>query len=101
MSKTPREGGYKTYWLTWFLLLLLTLGMVLLNAAPLPRAILLGLLVCAMLAKASLIGANFMHLRFEKVGLALIVVVGILGTAAVLFALLAVDGARVLELSSH
>jgi cytochrome c oxidase subunit IV len=100
MFKTLRESGYKTYWATWFVLLLLTLGMVLLNAAPLPRAVLLGLLVCVMLAKASLIGANFMHLRFEKVGLALIVVVGILGTAGVLFLLLAVDGVRVLEHST-
>lgn len=101
MSKMLRESGYKTYWVTWFVLLLLTLGMVLLNAAPLSRAVLLGLLVCVMLAKASLIGANFMHLRFEKAALALIVAVGILGTAAVLFALLAVDGVRVLELSRH
>ncbi len=101
MPGTPREAGYKTYWLTWFALLLLTAGMVLANAAPLPRAVLIGILVCVMLAKASLIGANFMHLWFEKAGLVLIVVVGILGTAGVLFLLLAVDGVRVLERSTH
>ncbi len=100
MSESSHAGSYRTYWATWFVLLLLTLGMVLLNVAPLPRAVLLGLLVCAMLAKASLIGANFMHLRFERMALVLIVAVGILGTAAVLFALLAVDGVRVLRLSA-
>jgi cytochrome c oxidase subunit IV len=100
MSGTLREAGYKTYWLTWFALLLLTAGMVLANAASLPRAVLLGILVCVMLAKASLIGANFMHLRFERMALVLIVAMGILGTAAVLFALLAVDGVRVLRLSA-
>lgn len=101
MSETSHAGGTRTYWATWFVLLLLTLGLIFVTKAPLPRAVLLVLLVGVMLTKASLIGANFMHLRFEKVGLALIVMIGILGTAAILFALLAVDGARVLELSTH
>ncbi len=101
MSETSHAGGTRTYWVTWFVLLLLTLGLILVTTAPLPRAALLVLLLCVMLAKASLIGANFMHLRFERVALVLIVAVGILGTAAVLFALLAVDGVRVLELSRH
>lgn len=96
-----REGSFKTYWMTWFVLLLLTLGMVLVNVSPLPRAALLVLLVGVMLTKASLIGANFMHLLQERMALVLIVAVGILATAGLLFALLAVDGLRVLRLSGR
>lgn len=84
----------------WFFLLILTLTMVLVDQVSVPRAALVSILVSAMLAKAVLIATCFMHLRFEKVSLAVIVGVGILATAAVLFFLIAPDGARILRLSS-
>ena len=99
MAKLLPEAGYRIYWFTWLFLLLLTLLMLATGLVSLPKAFLVLLLIVAMLAKASLIGAHFMHLRFEKMSLVLTVVVGILATAAILFGLIAFDGARILRLS--
>ena len=51
-----------------------------------------------MLTKASIIGANFMHLRSERLPLVLTVVVGLLVTGLILFALIAPDAARIHEM---
>lgn len=101
MAKELRQASHKVYWLTWLVLLVLTVIMVFVSRAPMPRLFLLALLVLAMLAKASLIGGYFMHLRFEKRSLILVVVLGILVTACVLFFGIAPDGLRILELSLH
>ena len=97
MSKAAH--GYRLYWSTWFFLLLLTLGMLLASFLSWPPWILLTLLLGAMLAKAGFIAGNFMHLRFERPALVLMVVLGILATSAVLFTLLVVDAARIHRLS--
>lgn len=99
MAKTLHAAGYRAYWFTWVWLLALTLGMLATGYLSLPKVLILVLLLLAMLTKASLIGAYFMHLRFEELGLVIIVAVGILATAAVLFLLIAFDGVRVLRLS--
>ena len=67
--------------------------------SSLPKVFVVLLLLGAMLVKASLIGAHFMHLRFEKLSLFLTVAVGILATAAILFLLISFDGIRILRLS--
>lgn len=95
------ETGYRLYWLTWAFLLMLTLGMLVTGYLALPRAILVLLLVSAMLVKASLIGAHFMHLRFEKLSLIITVAAGILATAAILFLLISFDGVRILRSLAH
>ena len=92
------EPGYRTYWRTWFLLLVLTLIMVVMDQVNAPRAVLLVVLLSAMLTKAILIGGNFMHLRYEKPSLAITVAATLLLTGAVLFFLIAPDGARILEM---
>lgn len=97
--KDSTEVGYGIYWRTWFLLLALTLVMVFLDQASISRVVLVWILVMAMLIKASLIGAYFMHLRFEKLSLVFTVAVGLLLTAAALFFLIAPDGIRILERS--
>ncbi len=99
MAKTLHEVGYGTYWLTWVVLLLLTLLMLVTGYVSLPKMFVVLLLLGAMLVKASLIGAHFMHLRFEKLTLVLTVAVGILATATFLFVLIAFDGLRILRLS--
>ncbi len=99
MAKTLDEVDYKIYWLTWAVLLALTLLMLVTGYVSLPKVFVLFLLLTAMLVKASLIGAHFMHLRFEKLSLVLTVAVGILGTAAILFFLIAFDGIRILRLA--
>ena len=91
-------ASYKTYWYTWGVLLVLTLGMILAGGAAISKVWLVALLLAGMLAKATLILANFMHLRFERVGLILTVVIGIVFTALALFFGIAPDGVRILHL---
>ncbi len=91
--------GSTHYWRIWSMLLVLTLIMVFIDQSPLTRGVLMLVLVVVMLAKASLIAGYFMHLRFEKLNLILIISVGLLITGFILFALIAPDGMRILDLS--
>ncbi len=100
MSETHQGHGYRVYWIVWFVLLIVTVGMMFLGTAGLTAFLVLVLLL-GMLLKASLIGGYFMHLRFERASLILMVAVGILATAGVLFFLIAPDGLRVLNSGSH
>ena len=99
-DKTPRVKG-SHYWTTWALLLALTVVMVLVDSSPLPRVALVLVMLGAMCAKASLIGATFMHLRFERLSLVLMVLVGLFVTASVLYGLILPDARRILEMSSQ
>lgn len=101
MTETEHGVNYRVYWLIWLFLLMLTLIMIGLDFLSIPRAVLILLLILVMLTKASLIGAYFMHLRFERLGLVLSVGLGILVTGAILFILIMPDGLRGLELSPH
>lgn len=101
MAKAPEVVSYKVYWVTWFVLLVITIGMILIGSAFTPKLLLVLALLEGMFVKASLISGYFMHLRFEKLTLILVVAVGILFTASVLFFLIAPDGMRILRLSSH
>jgi len=85
----------KVYWITWSVLLTFTLVMVWLDGLSIPRLVFVITMLVAMLAKASLIASNFMHLRFERVSLVLMVVVGLLVTGAVLWVLIVPDAVRI------
>jgi cytochrome c oxidase subunit 4 len=63
---------YKTYLLTWFWLLVLSLLALGLGYAPINERLKAALLVCTTLAKILVIAAIFMHLRYERVNLILI-----------------------------
>lgn len=91
--------SYRVYWITWFILLALTLFMVVIEGSPFPRVAAVFLLVVAMLTKAGLIGGWFMHLKFERPALVISVVAGTLLTAAFLFFLLVPDGIAMLKLA--
>ena len=93
-------GNWKLYWGVWSILLALTLIMVYLDQTNLARPLLVTILIAAMMVKAGLIAGYFMHLRFERLGLILLVLVGLLATGVVLFALIAPDGTRILRLSA-
>jgi caa(3)-type oxidase subunit IV len=99
MEKSAHEVSSKVYWVTWAALLVLTLVMIFIGYASMPKALIVAFLVIAMFGKATLISGYFMHLRFENRSLVLTVVVGILFTATVLFLLIAPDGQRIQELS--
>ena len=91
--------SYKGTWLTWLSLLAITGGMLLAGGGSGKGGTpLILLLVAAMLVKAGLIAANFMHLRGERLALVLIVAFGILAVGAALFSGIAPDGVRTLRL---
>ncbi len=87
-------AGYGLYWRTWGLLLLVTVLMVMVDEAPLARPVIVSLMLAAMLTKAALIAANFMHLRFERLALTVMIVLGLLVNGAILFALIVPDAVR-------
>jgi cytochrome c oxidase subunit IV len=92
---------YRTYWLSWGGLLALTALMLLTETLPLARAAGLTVLLAAMLVKAGVIAAWFMHLRFERPGLVYSVVGATVLTAVALFALIAPDGVAILRHAAH
>lgn len=100
MAERAHGHGYRLYWSTWLSLLIITVLMIAFEVFHVPRLLMVLTLVTFMLIKASFIAGNFMHLRFERFTLVLIVVVGLLLTGAVLFALISPDGVRLLHLSS-
>lgn len=88
------EGNvsYGTYWKIWVVLLILTLIMLAAEGFGLPAAVALAVLLGAMMTKATLIGGWFMHLRYEKLVIALLLAFCTLLAAAFLFFLIAPDG---------
>ncbi len=85
----------RIYWLTWAILLVFTVVMLWADGVEIPRTVFVVFMIAAMLTKASIIGANFMHLRFERSTLVLTVVVGLLATGTLLYVLIAPDAARI------
>ena len=92
-------AGTKVYWITWSVLLAFTFVMVWLDGVSIPRLAFVVTMLVAMLAKASLIASNFMHLRFERVSLVLMVVVGLLVTGALLYVLIVPDAVRIHDMA--
>lgn len=88
-------ASYKVYWKIWVALLVLTLVMIWVEALALPAGIAILALSVAMMTKATLITAWFMHLKYETRFIMLCLVLGTLITAAFLFFLLVPDGIAV------
>ena len=85
----------RIYWITWSVLLFFTVVMLWADTASIPRLAFVVFMVAAMLTKASIIGANFMHLRLERTGIVVTVVVGLLITGVILYGLIAPDALRI------
>ena len=62
MATRQLQTTIRFYWIIWSVLLVLTALMLLIDQAPLPRLLFVVMILVAMLAKASIIAANFMHL---------------------------------------
>ena len=84
-SATAHGSPYRIYWVTWGILLVITVAMLAAERFHLPRLFLVLFLVVFMLVKATMITGNFMHLRYEQRNLAFIVGAGLLVTSAILF----------------
>ncbi len=87
---------YRIYWVTWGILLVITLAMLLSEAVHVPRWFLAVFLLLFMMVKATMIGGNFMHLRYEKASLAVMVAAGILVTSLILLAYITPEAWNVL-----
>ena len=74
----------------------LTLSMIFISESGLAQAPKAGLLLLGSSIKATLIIFFFMHLKFEKMGLIMIVLVGIFVTSILMFVVPAYDGGQVL-----
>jgi cytochrome c oxidase subunit IV len=91
------QKPYAVFWKTWGVLLALTLVMIFVDVMHMPRLVLLGVLLSAMLTKAFLIGARFMDLEHEKLVVGISVAFSILFFGAFLFAFIVPDGIAVLH----
>ena len=89
---------YRAYWVAWGCLLVLTVTMVALDQAQLPHQMYLGVMLGAMVVKASVIAAFFMHLRSERWGLVLGIALGLPINAAILYVLIVPDALRILRM---
>jgi caa(3)-type oxidase subunit IV len=98
MSDATHGGNpYKAYWISWAILLTITVIMLVAEALHMPRIVLVLLLLGFMMVKAVMIGANFMHLRYENRSLAVMVAAGILVTSLILYVFVSQESAHVLS----
>ncbi|HET8645881.1 MAG TPA: cytochrome C oxidase subunit IV family protein [Vicinamibacteria bacterium] len=96
MSETT-ANPYRAYWITWAILLAITVGMLVAEALHLPRWFLLVFLLLFMAVKAAMIGGTFMHLRHEKRNLTIMVAGGIVVTSLILYTYISFESRHVLE----
>lgn len=96
MSGEQHDGGYRSYLVTWFWLLVITVLEVGIVLVHVPKAVLAISLVTLALMKAALIMGYFMHLRYERLSL-IYAVVAPLFLAVILFFALAPDAVNVLR----
>ena len=73
MSSGQETHKEPNYWMVWLALLILTIVELGVARAPMPRVAIAISLCTLALAKAALVAAYFMHLKFEKYALMLIV----------------------------
>ena len=76
------------YWLIWLYLFVLTVVEIAVIFAPVARAAIVIALIALALAKASLVAAYFMHLRFEVRTLSLIAITPLVLGAFLIFILI-------------
>jgi len=88
---------YSKYWISWGALLGLTMVMLFSETLPLYRTAAVMLLLVAMLVKAGVIAAWFMHLRFERAALVISIVGATVLTAVALFGLILPDAIATLR----
>ena len=101
MSDTHAGNPYKVYWVTWGILLVITVLMLAAETLHMPRWFLVGFLLLFMMVKAVMIGGNFMHLRYEKRNLAAMVALGILLTSFILYAFIRPEARHVQQHSTY
>jgi cytochrome c oxidase subunit IV len=97
----PTGNPYRIYRVTWVILLIITMAMLAAEALHLPRLFLIVFLVAFMMVKAVMIGGNFMHLRYERPSLALMVATGILVTSLILYSFISREAPHIVRSLSN
>jgi cytochrome c oxidase subunit IV len=95
------QHPYRVYWITWGVLLVITVLMLLSESVHMARWVMVPFLVAFMMLKAVMIGGNFMHLRFERKNLAFMVFAGIMVTSLILFTYIVPETANVYTRSAR
>jgi caa(3)-type oxidase subunit IV len=93
------KSPYKIYWVTWAVLLVITVAMLAAEELRLPKWFLVAFLLVFMMVKAVMIAGNFMHLRYENRNLGIMVGAGILVTSLILFAFISRESRHIWELT--
>jgi cytochrome c oxidase subunit IV len=101
MTDTAGKSPYRVYWVTWIILLAITVAMLAAESLHMPRWFLVAFLLLFMMVKATMIGGNFMHLRYEKRNLSVMVALGILLTSFILYAFIRPEARHVLQHTTH
>jgi cytochrome c oxidase subunit IV len=96
-GSSVQAHGYKGYWILWVVLLATTVTMIFIGESSIPKAPQAAMLLLGSAIKASLIIFFYMHLRFERFNLMLVVLVGIFITSILMFIVPAYDGGHILE----
>jgi cytochrome c oxidase subunit IV len=94
-------GSTKLFAWVWFWLLLFTAVEVFLAYERLPVAIMLTILVGISLIKSALIIAYFMHLRFERLGLFLLLIPAMVFCICMMLIWFFPDSVRLMNLRPH
>ena len=84
MTHAEKDHAEPNYWMVWLGLLILTLVELWVSGAPMPKFAIVISLCALALAKAAMVAAYFMHLKFEKYAL-IIVVMSPLVLSAILY----------------
>ena len=101
MSEGEHSGGDRSYVVTWFWLLVITILEVAIVLVKVPRALLAISLMTLALMKAALIMAYFMHLKYERLSLIYTVVVPMFALAVILFGFVGPDALSVRHLRTR
>ncbi|MGH9732758.1 MAG: cytochrome C oxidase subunit IV family protein [Candidatus Acidiferrales bacterium] len=96
--ETHQPGTKKLFMWVWFWLLILTGVEVLLAYMKLEPPLMLTLLIGLSLIKSALIVAYFMHLRFEKIGLFLVIVPSLVFCLVMILIFVFPDSLRIVRL---
>ena len=98
---THEVGSTKLFAIVWFWLLLFTGIEVFLAYLRLAPPLMLTILVGLSLVKAALIVSYFMHLRFEKLGLFLLLIPAMVFCICMMLIMFFPDSLRVVDLGVH
>ena len=91
-------GSTKLFLLVWVWLAVITFIEVFLAYERLQPALMLSLLVVLSVVKAALIVSYFMHLKYEKIGLALLLIPSTIFCICMIIIFFMPDGARLMQM---